>query len=100
MDYIEFPLQFRRQFAGPLDDSSVFQTTAARNSYLALSEIKYAGQIVVDLEDGRAYKLNYSESTDVWSWAELSLGASGPQGATGAAGATAFTSTRPNVSPL
>ena len=88
MDYIEFPLQFKRQFAGPLDTSSVFQTTADRNTYLASSELKYAGQIVVDLEDRKAYKLDYEPSTDVWSWVELSLGASGSQGATGSAGAT------------
>jgi uncharacterized membrane protein YukC len=47
MDYTEFPFQIKRQFAGPLDVSSVFQTTAERDNYLATSEEKYAGQCYI-----------------------------------------------------
>lgn len=59
-DFI-FPIQFRRQFAGPLDIDMVFQTTSARNEYLT-NPRRYAGQIVSDLEAQSIYTLRPSLS--------------------------------------
>jgi len=63
MANFSFPLQFLRQYAGPLDYDSVFATTAARVSYLTNAR-RYAGQIVTDLQDGNTYVL----SSDTSSW--------------------------------
>ena len=54
---IIFPLQFERQYSGPLDVHDVFETTADRLAYLS-NPLRYAGQIVSDLEDERIYKLD------------------------------------------
>jgi len=61
---LEFPLQFKRQYAAPLDVDYVFATTAERNAYLTNAR-RYAGQIVSDLEDGLVYCL--SASRDAWT---------------------------------
>jgi len=76
-----FPLQFERQYAGPLDVHSVFSTTAELTAYLT-NPLRYAGQIVVCLEDNKAYKLNTARS----AWEELGAGGSASMGATGATG--------------
>lgn len=52
-----FPNSFVRQFSGPLDTDLVFSTTTTRTNYLT-SARRYPGQIVSDLQDGKAYKLN------------------------------------------
>jgi hypothetical protein len=63
MANFSFPLQFLRQYAGPLDYDGVFATTSARISYLTNAR-RYAGQIVTDLQDGNTYVL----SSDTNSW--------------------------------
>jgi hypothetical protein len=63
MARLEFPLQFKRQYAAPLDVDSIFDTTLERESYLK-SPIRYAGQQVIDLEEGKAYFLNAAK--DSW----------------------------------
>ena len=64
-----FPLQFERQYSGPLDISLVYNTTADRLSGLT-DPLSYAGQIVTDLETDKAYQLNAAK--DAW----IELGAS------------------------
>jgi hypothetical protein len=54
---LEFPLQFQRQYAGPLDKDSVFATTADRMSYLTNAR-RYAGQPIADLELGKLFLIN------------------------------------------
>ena len=46
MQSIEFPLSFLRQYAGPLEASSVFSTLAELNTYIASNPTAYAGQVV------------------------------------------------------
>lgn len=76
-----FPLQFERQYSGPLDQDQVFLTTAARLAYLT-SALRYAGQIVSDVETGKAYQLNAAKDT----WVEI-----GGAGGTGSSELTAIT---------
>lgn len=66
MAQFEFPLQFKRQYAAPLDVDIVFNTTSARLSFLT-DPIRYAGQLVSDLETQKCYQL----STDTNSWIEI-----------------------------
>lgn len=66
MSKIIFPLQFERQYSGPLDIHQAFNTTSARIAYLT-SPIRYAGQIVSDSETQKCYQL----STDTNSWIEI-----------------------------
>lgn len=54
---LEFPVQLQRQFAGALDKDSVFNTTAARETYLGNAR-RYAGQLVVDAQQGALYIVN------------------------------------------
>ena len=61
-----FPLQFERQYSGPLDQDQVFTNTSDRLTYLT-NPLRYAGQIVTDLETNKAYQLNSSKDT----WIEL-----------------------------
>jgi hypothetical protein len=61
-----FPLQFERQYSGPLDQDQVFTTTSARLTYLT-NPLRYSGQIVTDLETNKAYQLNSAKDT----WIEL-----------------------------
>lgn len=51
------PVQYLRQYAGPIDADSVFQTTAARLAYLT-SPRRYPGQPCFDLQTGLGYYLN------------------------------------------
>jgi hypothetical protein len=66
MAQFEFPLQFKRQYAAPLDIDIVFDTTNDRITYLT-NPIRYAGQIVSDLETQKCYQLN----TNTNSWIEI-----------------------------
>jgi hypothetical protein len=66
MPQFEFPLQFKKQYAAPLDVDVVFDTTSARISFLT-SPIRYAGQIVSDLQTQKCYQL----STNTNSWIEI-----------------------------
>jgi hypothetical protein len=66
MPQFEFPLQFKKQYAAPLDVDIVFDTTSARISFLT-SPIRYAGQIVSDLQTQKCYQL----STNTNSWIEI-----------------------------
>ena len=65
-----FPLQFQRQYAGPLDIDSVFETTADRNAYLT-SPLRYAGQLAFDKE----LSLFYYMSADLSTWVEMATAA-------------------------
>jgi hypothetical protein len=58
---LDFPLQFRRQYSGPLDEDSVFETTALRNAYLTNAR-RHGGQPVVDLEEGKMYIINAAKN--------------------------------------
>ena len=73
MATIPNPLQYLRQYSGPLDPDSVFQTTAARNAYLT-SPRRYAGQIVYDVEAGSHFALNAAAS----AWTSLGSGGTDP----------------------
>lgn len=57
MSILDFPLQFRRQYQGPLDPDSSFATTAERIAYLN-NPIRYAGQVVYDREADQHFALN------------------------------------------
>jgi hypothetical protein len=70
-----FPLQFERQYSGPLDVNQVFNTTSERNNYLS-SPLRYGGQIVSDLETDKVYVLNSSED----AWIEIGTGGGGTSG--------------------
>ena len=62
---IPFPLPFKRQFAGPLDQDAVFQTTAAMNAYLT-SPLRYAGMVVTCVEEpDKVFILN--PTRDAWT---------------------------------
>lgn len=60
---IIFPLQFERQYSGPLDIHQTFNTTVDRNTYLT-NPLRYAGQVVSDLETNKLYQLN--STLDEW----------------------------------
>ena len=66
------PLKFVRQHDEPLDVDFVFSTTAARNAYLSDAR-RYAGQIVADVQEEKAYMLNAAKS----AWIELGTGSGG-----------------------
>jgi hypothetical protein len=66
MAQFEFPLQFKRQYAAPLDVDIVFDTTSDRITFLT-NPIRYAGQIVSDLQTQKCYQL----STNTNSWIEI-----------------------------
>lgn len=76
---IIFPLRFERQYSGSLDVDQVFETTADRISYLT-NPLRYAGQIVSDLENDRTYKLDSTLTIwlevgkDVLDWMNLVRG--------------------------
>mgnify|MGYP001255336486 CR=1 FL=1 len=70
MAEILFPLQFKRQYAAPLDVDVVFQTSAAMNTYLS-NPLRYAGQIVSCLEnEGKIFVLNNAQTI----WTEIAGG--------------------------
>jgi hypothetical protein len=56
---IDFPLQFKRQYDGPLDTDTVFNSIGERLSYLGNTR-RYPGQIMGDAEANRAYMINKS----------------------------------------
>ena len=58
MSYIEFPLQFKRQYAGALDDGLVFNTYNALTDYIQNSNLAYAGQVVAVTETNSLYVVN------------------------------------------
>jgi len=58
MSYIEFPLQFKRQYAGALDDGLVFNTYSALSDYIQNSNLAYAGQIVAVTDTDSLYFIN------------------------------------------
>jgi len=62
-----FPLQFVRQFKGPIDADMVFDTEASMNEYLS-SARRYAGQIATCLEkEGFIYVM----SADLSKWIQI-----------------------------
>lgn len=64
MTELLFPLQFKRQYSGPLDPDLVFATTAALNAYLT-NPLRYAGMQVTCLEEeGKSFILN--NARDAW----------------------------------
>jgi hypothetical protein len=67
MSELLFPLNFKRQYAAPLDVDMVFDTIADKTSYLTNAR-RYAGQIVTCLEEtGKVFIL----SNDTNSWVEI-----------------------------
>jgi hypothetical protein len=66
MSKIIFPLQFERQYSGPLDIHQVFNTSSDRIAYLS-NPLRYAAQIVSDLQTQKCYQL----STDTNNWIEI-----------------------------
>ena len=58
-----FPLQFKRQYSGPLDADSVFQTKQAMTDYLT-SPLRYPGQLGFCMETGEYKYLNATK--DAW----------------------------------
>lgn len=68
---IDFPIQLRRQYTGPLDVDTVFDTTAEMESFLSTEERRYAGMIVACLEqEGKAFILNSARD----QWLSVALG--------------------------
>ena len=65
-----FPLKFKRQYAGALDQDATFATTAELNDYLT-SSLRYAGQIATCAEiEGKVFILNNAKDT----WLDVSAG--------------------------
>jgi hypothetical protein len=64
--------QYRREYPGPIDIDTVFDTTAERMAYLG-NNFRYAGQIVADLQTQKAYMLNTARN----AWIEISGGGGG-----------------------
>lgn len=56
-----FPLQYKRQDSVPVDIDMVFATTAERIAYLT-SPRRYAGMLVSDTQEEKAYLLNTARS--------------------------------------
>lgn len=65
------PLQYIRQYSGPIDADQVFDTTSAMTAYLS-SPRKYAGQIAYNKETSLPYFLNNTLST----WIQIGAGTS------------------------
>jgi hypothetical protein len=58
MSELLFPLQFKRQYGGPLDPDVVFPTLASMNAYLS-SPLRYPGMVVTCLQrEGELFTLN------------------------------------------
>ena len=70
-----FPLQYKRQDSVPIDVDQTFATTAERVAYLT-SPRRYAGMVVVDLEEELAYLLDTATTT--WIPIGSGAGATGP----------------------
>lgn len=70
MAYTEFPLQFKRQYAAPLDIDGVFTTNAEMQAYLT-DPVRYAGQPVTCLEfPTKVFILNAART----AWGEVGGG--------------------------
>jgi hypothetical protein len=65
MASILYPLQLKRQYSAPLDESLVFLSTASRVAYGLTGATRYDGQIVSDLQDGKVYVLSGTNWTNV-----------------------------------
>ena len=61
MSQLDFPLQFKRQYAGPLDADAVFATSAERMAFLS-NPLCYAGMMVYDLEANKPFWVNADKS--------------------------------------
>lgn len=70
MSQLPFPLQFKRQYANPLDPDIVFSSTTSLDDYLS-SALRYAGQIATNLEDEGAI---YIMSNDLTKWIKFNGG--------------------------
>lgn len=70
-----FPLQYKRQDSVPVDIDMVFATTAERTAYLT-SPRRYAGMLVSDLEEEKAYLLNTARD----AWIAIGTGTGGGGG--------------------
>lgn len=66
-----FPLQFKRQYDGPLDADSVFTTEQAMTDYLT-SPLRYAGQLGFCEETGKYKYINTTKD----AWVDLGGGSS------------------------
>ena len=73
MPSVEFSLSFDRQYAGPLDDYYVFNTTANRTAFASNGK-RYDGLISYDAELKKVFVLKNSAGT--WGWEELAQGSS------------------------
>lgn len=51
---MEFPLQIKRQYAGPLDTTEIFESLTTAQEYATSGATKYVGQIIQVVEDGTA----------------------------------------------
>ena len=63
MAKFDFPLQFLRQYQGPLDADLIFNLSSDRTSYLT-NPRRFAGMMVYDQENSRTYVLN--SASDAW----------------------------------
>jgi hypothetical protein len=54
---LPLPIQFKRQYAGPIDVDTVFDTTADRIAYLT-NPRRYAGQAIYDKQEDAYYYVN------------------------------------------
>lgn len=76
MANVPFPLPFKRQFSGPLDQDNTFQTTAEMAAYLT-SALRYAGQIVTCVEQPtKIFVMNPGRTA--WTAIETGGGGAGP----------------------
>ena len=71
MPSLLFPLSFDRQYAGPLDDYYVFNTTDNRTAFTSNGK-RYEGLISYDAEEKKVYVLKNNSGT--WDWVELAQG--------------------------
>ncbi len=79
MSKLLFPLQLKRQYSGPIDPDSVFDTTADMTAYLN-NPLRYAGQIVTCKEqEGVVFVLNNAMT----EWKAHSIEGSGTAGEDG-----------------
>ena len=63
MSDIEFPLQFTRQYSGPLDSTSVFDTYSDLVTYVNTNGTSYPGQLVTVLATSGTYVIGDDGST-------------------------------------
>lgn len=51
---MEFPLQIKRQYAGPIDTTEIFTSLVSAQEYASTGATKYVGQIIQVVEGGKA----------------------------------------------